>query len=300
MIFIKRCFIKIYRIYLLFQDKIVTIFFKAPNILDMNRTIEEIIIKKASVSRFGDGEFELIREKNIPFQDNNFLLSQRLDEVLKSNNNDLLIGIPKAFEKQDLEKRIESTQKFWKHYLSYNRLSIYKKIHRNNLYVDANFTRPYITFKDKNNCRSYFKNLKKLWNNRDIIIVEGEFSRLGVGNDLFNNSKSIKRILAPAENAFSRYDDILNEIIKQDKYHLILIALGPTATVLAYDLSKLGYQAIDIGHIDIEYEWFLKNAKEKIPIENKYTNEVKDGKNIKLLELIKDSNYVKQIISKIT
>ena len=50
------------------------------------------------------------------------------------------------------------------------------------------------------------------------------------------------------------------------KNKLILIALGPTATILAYDLYKLGYRAIDIGHIDIEYEWFLRKANTKIPI----------------------------------
>ena len=53
------------------------------------------------------------------------------------------------------------------------------------------------------------------------------------------------------------------------KNKLILIALGPTATVLSYDLNKLGYQAIDIGHADIEYEWYLRKAKKKIPIKNK-------------------------------
>jgi len=30
--------------------------------------------------------------------------------------------------------------------------------------------------------------------------------------------------------------------------------LGPTTTVLAYDLYKNGYQAIDIGHVDLEHE----------------------------------------------
>ena len=54
-------------------------------------------------------------------------------------------------------------------------------------------------------------------------------------------------------------NQILIFIIKQklSKNKLILIALGPTATVLSYDLYKLGYHVIDIGHADIEYEWFL-------------------------------------------
>ena len=83
--------------------------------------------------------------------------------------------------------------------------------------------------------------------------------------------------------------------MKVNKNRLILIALGPTATILAYDLYKLGYQSIDIGHVDIEYEWYLRKAKKKIKIENKYVNEVKNGgKNI--VKII-DKNYYKQIIS---
>jgi glycosyltransferase family protein len=106
------------------------------------------------------------------------------------------------------------------------------------------------------------------------LIIEGEKSRLGIGNDLFNNSKSIKRIICPAENAFNVYNKIFAEAKKFDKSFLILLALGPTSTVLVYDLYNLGYQAIDIGHIDIEYEWFLRNATKKIQINNKYVNEV--------------------------
>ena len=70
------------------------------------------------------------------------------------------------------------------------------------------------------------------------------------------------------------------------------MALGPTATVLAYDLAKEGYQAIDIGHIDIEYEWYLKNVDKKEKIDNKYTNEVANGDSVQDIE---DSEYQNQI-----
>ena len=83
--------------------------------------------------------------------------------------------------------------------------------------------------------------------------------------------------------------------MKVNKNRLILIALGPTATILAYDLYKLGYQAIDIGHADIEYEWYLRKAKNRIKIKNKYVNEAKGGR--KNITKIKDKNYYKQIIS---
>ena len=77
------------------------------------------------------------------------------------------------------------------------------------------------------------------------------------------------------------------------KKRLILIALGPTASILAYDLYKLGYQAIDIGHIDLEYEWYLRNCTRPVLIENKYVNEVRGNYKYKKVD---DRKYYSQII----
>ena len=52
-----------------------------------------------------------------------------------------------------------------------------------------------------------------------------------------------------------------------------LLALGPTATVLAYDLCKAGYRALDIGHLDICYELLLRGESHMVAIEGKYVNE---------------------------
>lgn len=133
---------------------------------------------------------------------------------------------------------------------------------------------------------------------KDVVIIEGEKSRLGVGNDLFDNMKSIQRIICPAEHAFEKYDEIMKEAKKVGKDKLILLALGPTATVLAYDLYKAGYRVIDIGHIDIEYEWFLRKATTKIKIESKYVTEVKEGRTN--VQEIKDAKYEKEIIATIS
>ena len=140
---------------------------------------------------------------------------------------------------------------------------------------------------------AYIKHLKKIWNGRDLCIIEGTQSRLGVGNDLFSNSNSIVRILCPALSAFSKYEEILSAAKNISKDKLVLIALGQTATVLAYDLAENGYQAIDIGHIDVEYEWFLMKAKEKVALPNKFVNEVDDGRKFTREQ---DSSYLKEII----
>ena len=124
------------------------------------------------------------------------------------------------------------------------------------------------------------------------MFVEGFQTRMGVGNDLFDNVGSIVRILCPAESAFDRYEEIYNEAVRQPKDKLFLIALGPTASVLAYDLAMQGYQAIDLGHADLSYEWFLRGKKEKLA--NKYCNEEPGGY---IVEEIHDEEYETQIIA---
>ena len=76
---------------------------------------------------------------------------------------------------------------------------------------------------------------------------------------------------------------------------LFLIALGPTATVLAYDLFKAGYQAIDIGHVDVEYEWWRMGARRKVKLERKYVNEALNGSQV----ADAGEEYNRQIITKI-
>ena len=136
--------------------------------------------------------------------------------------------------------------------------------------------------------------LKKIWNNKDILLIEGEKSRLGIGNDLFDNVKSIQRILAPNRNAFKHYNDILKEVCKYNPAdYLILLALGPTATILAYDLALKGYQAIDIGHVDIEYEWFKMGATHKVPVPNKFVNEAGAGAGVGDID---NKKYLSEIV----
>jgi glycosyltransferase family protein len=163
-------------------------------------------------------------------------------------------------------------------------------------YFNTFITRPYIDFKSKERCGLWFNMLKTVWDKRDVVFVEGEKSRLGVGNDLFDNASTIKRILCPPVNAFGKYDLILNKALEQDKNVLFLLALGPTATVLAYDLHKQGYQAIDVGHVDIEYEWYRMGATHKVSVQSKYVNEALTGGEI---ALPMEEDYFRQILCSI-
>ncbi|WP_209122914.1 SP_1767 family glycosyltransferase [Alkalihalobacillus sp. BA299] len=272
------------------KDFILRSIVKAPKIKNIDESIDNIIANKASVCRYGDGEFKLIENKSITFQVSNKLLSKRLKEILNCQEDQLMVCLPDVFG--DLNIYSEEPKAYWRLHIAKFRLQWYKHINKKMTYYNSFLSRFYYTFEDKSRCSEWISKLKQIWSNRDIVIIEGKKSRLGIGNDLFDNVSSIERILVPEENAFNFYDEILKEAKKCDKNKVILLAAGPTATVLAYDLYKEGYQSIDIGHVDIEYEWFLRGAKTKVQIENKYVCEAGAGKDVGEL---KDEKYLSEI-----
>ena len=295
---IKELLIKcIKRFYWAIEEKIVYISHPKPKVKNVYETIRYIIDNKCSVSRIGDGEFGIIiMKKDIGFQKKNLELSKRLKEVLASKQDNLLVCIPDIFNKKELKNRTKDNKRWWKVYLNQYRKQWYKYIDFNREYGATNFTRYYITRKDKSDCADYFNKVRKIWKDEDIVIIKEKKKRSGIGNDLYDNAKSVKRILAPAENAFDKYQKILEEANKIEPNKLILLALGPTATVLAYDLSRTGHRAIDVGHMDVEYEWFLHKATDRTNLENKYVNESNDND---FSDNFHDEKYESQIIKRI-
>ena len=272
------------------------ILFKGLTILSDDKTLDEIINNNKSISRFGDGEFKIIFGEKLDFQNYDYKLFKKLIKVLNSNEKNLLIGINIPYKEQILEKLKPLNRDFWIKYLNKYKIKLSQLINKKKIYYSATISRFYMRYKDKSikNIKKYIKKLKRIWNQKNILIIEGEKSRLGIGNDLFNNAKSIKRIICPVKNAFEVYDKIIKEVKKLKENRLILIALGPTATILSYDLYKLGYQSIDIGHVDIEYEWFIRNCSKVVEIENKYVNEASIKYKAKKTNL---SKYYRQIIA---
>lgn len=241
-------------------------------ILNDSETIEKIIKEKKSIARFGDGEFKwILNIKQNSFQDYSDELSNKLKEVINSRNENLLLCIPEGLQR--LDKYTKQSKRFWKNFIKWHGKDISKYIDQNYIYGNTNFTRWYMEYKNKSDSNDRLKRIKQIWEKKSIVVIEGKDTKMGIGNDLFANTKQIERIIAPSENAFNKYGEILQETKKIDKKKLILIALGPTATILAYDLAKEGYQALDVGHIDIEYEWYKRNATKKILIPGKYVNE---------------------------
>ena len=277
----------------IFRSGFSFLFRKKFQILSIENTVQYVLDKKCSIGRYGDGEVCMMNNR-MPksFQTFDADFSERLKQVAKSADETFLVCLPYALVSF---KNLNSFAKnFWRQHFCRNLCDYYKYFDNDKIYGNTSITRCYMDFEDKTHSSHYFDFLKTIWENRDIVIIEGEESRLGVGNDLFSNTNSISRILCPKENAYKKYDEIFSFARNLDKNKLILIALGATATVLAYDLHREGFQALDVGHVDIEYEWMKMGAMEKLPIKGKYVNEAKDGREVINLQ---DELYKSQIIS---
>lgn len=267
-----------------------------PQFYELEDTIHLLVDGKKSMARFGDGEFAIMSQKTRhSFQHVDAKLSQRLIEIIQTNEEDFLIGIANNYG--SLEKYSPNSKQEIRMYMTDQvRKEHQQYLQKERTYHNAYISRPYVLYADTHTDgpRKRFESLKKIWKKRDIIFVEGSLTRLGVGNDLFDNAASIRRIEAPPVNSFDKYDDILEACLKHsDSDTLFLIALGPSAGVLAYDLYKAGYQAIDIGHLDLEYEWYLKGLGTRCEIKHKYNNEFFNGEKV---EAIQDELYFSQII----
>lgn len=267
-----------------------------PSIKSAAELIDYLIKENASLCRFGDGEFEIMCGRERPwFQSADKELGERLREIIKSKDKNIAIAIADDFG--NLDCYTEEAADAIRRYMQKNiRNTVMEYIDLNRTYYDAYISRPYILYKDKNNAKVKFELVKKLWDGKKVLLIESTYARMGVGNDLLSNVKSLKRIICPHKEAFDKYDEILKIAKRQlmdTGADLILISLGPTATVLAYDLAKSGAAALDIGQIDNEYEWYLRKAEKRIPIPNKMTAEY-DG--LSEIEDEKNELYNRQIV----
>lgn len=272
---------------------------KKPIVLSADKTVEYILKNKVSVSRYGDGEFLWLfqERKNGNFERNSPELSKDLKRVLNSDSKRVIIGIPGIFNTvSDLK---EDPRLVWERFLILYGKRILEILPPQKIFYESRFTRPYMDNKyNEKQLRRKFENIFNIWKDRNVLLVEGAKTRFGVTSNILSNAKSVKRIICPTKNAYEEYDLILETVKRKAKIlndPLVLVSLGPTATILAYDLGINGIQTIDIGHLDVEYHWYKMQAKNKVPIAGTY---VQEAKNQFIKDLSKETliKYKKEII----
>lgn len=216
--------------------------------------------------------------------------------VLK--NDEILIGLPHAFSTTSLD--VFRVKTFWWSYVVNNRKEIKEMISHSSrtTYLDASFTRTITEVSNKTIIGNVLVEIKKIWDGKVVLIVEGKGTKFGVGNDLLIKAQQVSRIVAPAENAYNVLCELKEEIHsflnKQVDLQnvVVLVALGPTATILVSEFNSW-VQIVDIGHFDLQYEYFQRGFYKKVQIESKYDNEMVSGNHFINMT---DSRYDDEVI----
>ncbi|MBU3621194.1 GT-D fold domain-containing glycosyltransferase [Polynucleobacter sp. CS-Odin-A6] len=230
-----------------------------PNILSPRETISELVYKKTSFCRFGDGEFILMAGEGIAFQRSDAILTRRLNEIFRSNYENIFIGIPHCYYSTVQDMR-DFPKAFIRSWVAQYRNKITSLTVPSKQYYDTGCTQLYALFKSYD-FKEYFSKITDIWTGRDVVIICGSSVFDLIENNIFDCAKTLEYQYAPSKNAFDSYDEILEKAKTIDHEKLIIIILGPTATVLAFDLARLGYQALDFGHIAKDYDFFCKKIE---------------------------------------
>lgn len=276
-------------------DKYQKGLYQYPQIGSTEEVVDKIVNERCSLIRYGDGEFEIMagKERAI-YQNYNPVLAERLIELIAIEDKKMLIGIANNYAALDMytEEWADAIRLYMDGETRRYHMSVLEK---DKVYYDAYMFKTYFPYINKEETSKRVKLVKKIWEGRDIVIVEGNQTRTGYGNDLFDNVKSLRRILCPMKNVFDKYEEVLEASSLLEKDCLILSVLGPVSNLLVYDLMKKGYQAVDIGQIDMDYEWYRAGARKRVPIPDRYVSELPPAE----IEEVKDTEYLKQIIKQI-
>jgi len=226
-----------------------------------DETLDKLVNTSSSIIRFGDGEINLMAGNSIPFQHADEKLAERLKEALADCSDNLMQGIPLLFASH-MGNNIEAihfTRAFYGKYHNF----IVQNLNKDREYYDVSTTYRYIGNggTDVSFLEDYYNKFISIWKDKDIAVICGDRIFNVIDNNIFDFASSVEYIYAPSTNAFDKYEEIKERALKIDKHKIVIIILGPTATILAYDLFKQGYRALDIGHLAKDYDAYKKKLE---------------------------------------
>jgi len=224
-----------------------------PKVASIDETIEELISNRKSIARYGDGEFMLCFGRSINFQRRDRFLRKRLRMILQNNSPSCLIGLP------DYNPQLFSS--FWWQFWYENTKIVSRMLNTNTKYYNQGISRG-INLEQ-------IERLKAVWEGRNVIFIYGRGSRFDIGHELFCNVNERHTIEGLAVNAWFEYDSLIQKVLDLSKTisnPLVICSLGPTATVLAFDLS-IELQTIDLGHLTNVFDMlkYGANSPENLP-----------------------------------
>ena len=246
-------------------------------VMSIGDTIRSVRDKNLSIVRFGDGELTIIRGRKSTTQEYNPILAEKLETVLRTQEDGFLIAVMDIFAGGALKQYTDASKLFWMEHLFFYRQYYRRYLRKDCTYGNTFFSREYLTLRDHSQCSEWFHDLKEIWKDKKILILEGRESLNGVGNDLFAGASQISRIIVPATNCFDRYEQIL-KLCKSRTCDMVLLSMGAAAKPMALDLFPLGYRVLDIGNLNMEYVAYQLQIDDKAKLKEKMSQRNEQNK----------------------
>lgn len=215
---------------------------KYPSVLSETLTLQRAL-DGANLARFGDGEIKIAMGQSAKSQRHHPELERKLKTILRDWRGRTVPCIPNI---AGLER--SPKEDFWRQYRNEKYVRLYAA---DGFYGSSFVTRPDSMPRQPD--ALYWRMVARLWEGRDVVVVGGSGKSLKA-TDLVG-AKSVEEIEAPRQHAWEAHDQLLERL--QGERRRVLLCLGATATVLAWELAEHRVHAIDLGHIGM----FLRKVR---------------------------------------
>lgn len=227
--------------------------------LGLHETLTRATRDRLSIARFGDGELLLALDPSsgFRFQRNSPELNRDLRALLRGDDIDgvpLMVCIP----------GLGST--YYQHYWAKYWPLVRPLLNPDMLYGNSSVSREPMFHGGAEAGRLAWR---QVWADRDVCYVTGRGSRFDATPELFDNVASERYVYSGPRNAYSDLPRLIDEIEGSiPRETLVLISLGPAATLLAAELARRGFWAIDLGHITSAYSSVVHGTRrpERVPL----------------------------------
>lgn len=208
-----------------------------PLVLTENQTLRAAL-DGSSLARYGDGELKIARGNDAKSQAGDPVLAKRLRQILAAKAGPCLVCIP------NIESKTPKAE-FWRTYRDPRYTQFYTGGSR---IVGPAYGSSFITRPDSApwiDTGDYWQRVIDLWRDRDVVLVRGSSKSLCLAD--LGAAKSVDEVIVSRQHAWADYPPLMTRLAQERRR--VLLCLGATATVLAFDLAALGVQALDLGHI---------------------------------------------------
>ncbi len=233
---------------------------KKLKILNSDETLDLLLMHPKSFYRFGDGEINLMTGGCAGTQENHPELAKKLKLALTDTSANAYIGIGYDYFDFDLWSQNEFSNRFYLMYADKYREFYLENCSNNYTYIDTGFSQKYFSLSDKET-HDWFMKLKLLFRGKNISLFMGEQAYKNLDYYIFDEAGKITLEFCASKNAFSDYEKMMEKARMRPKSDVICLAVGATAKVMAYELTKEGYIVYDIGHMPKDYDSYMKKVK---------------------------------------